>query len=119
MLLLLCFCEIVESFFQSLKKSGYRLRSIKRKYSALKMFLSYLKEQNLVDEDIVFLFSMGTERQLPRALTRDQVDRFIKTPFCLDSRFKFRNKAIIELLYSTGIRVSELIHISFEDLDFF
>ncbi|MBW1806193.1 MAG: site-specific tyrosine recombinase XerD [Deltaproteobacteria bacterium] len=85
------------------------VRSIARGLSALKMFFRFLTaEGKIEDSPARLLESMKLPRKLPEVLTRDEVDLLLSQPDGSTSLGQ-RDKAMLELLYATGLRVSELI----------
>ena len=92
-------------------------RSINRHLSSLNGFYNYLVEEGLINsnpmEDISFL---KTSKTLPKYLTSEEVDSLLNIP--LVTHFDYRNKAMMELMYSSGLRVSELVNLDFTSVDF-
>ena len=85
--------------------------------AALRSFFQYLKETNVISTDpSVDLKPPKVEKKAPNILSLEEIDRLLDQP---DSHsFKgIRDRAMLELLYATGIRVSELIHLKVSDLD--
>ena len=98
--------------------SNKKSRSQARSISALKSFFNYL----LFEGEIHFsplndIESPKIENKLPEVLTEDEIKRLISS-VNLDSEFGQRNKTIIEVLYGTGIRVSELIELKLSNIFF-
>jgi len=92
--------------------------TIARKMSALRTFFRFLSKSNIVINDPMSgLVGPKIERYIPVFLTVDEVFNLIDEP-CKKDRFYLRDKTIIELIYSTGIRVSEVIFLNINDLDF-
>ncbi|MBM9605884.1 site-specific tyrosine recombinase/integron integrase [Desulfopila inferna] len=92
--------------------------SVARKLSALRTFFRFLKRENVIACDPVTGISGPKIGQaIPIFLTVDEVFQLIDEPKVHD-RFMLRDRAILELLYSTGIRVAELVSRDIADLDF-
>ncbi len=92
--------------------------TVGRKLSALRTFFRYLKRQNLIKHDpVAGIIGPKIGRSIPVFLTVDEVFSLLETPNIKDS-FMLRDRAILEILYSTGIRVAELVSRDLEDLDF-
>ena len=92
--------------------------TVSRKLSALRTFFKFLQRQKIIIEDPLSGISgpkMG--RTIPVFLTVDQVFQLLEAPDERDS-LRYRDCAILELLYSTGMRVAELVSRDIEDLDF-
>jgi integrase/recombinase XerC len=92
--------------------------SVARKLSALRTFFRFLKRENVINSDpIAGISGPKIGRAIPVFLTVDEVFQLIDEPRAQDS-FMLRDRAILELLYSTGIRVAELVSRDIVDLDF-
>ena len=102
--------------FESLKLSN---KSIRRHISSIKGFYKYLTLENKVlDNAFLYVSLPKKESKLPRYLTYEELlEIFQEMPLITNS--DLRNRLILEFLYATGIRVSEIISISISDLDFF
>ncbi|MBU1985972.1 MAG: site-specific integrase, partial [Proteobacteria bacterium] len=92
--------------------------TVARKLSALRTFFRFLQRQKVIDKDPLAGISGPKIAQLiPVFLTVDEVFLLLETPNEQDS-FMARDRAILELLYSTGMRVAELVSRNLEHLDF-
>ncbi len=92
--------------------------SIARKLSALRSFFKYLQRKEVIGKDpLEGIRGPKVSQTIPVFLTVDEVFLLLETPAEQDS-FMARDKAIMELLYSTGMRVAELVSRNLEDLDF-
>ncbi len=97
------------------KNSG---ATVARKLSALRSFFKYLqREKGLENDPAATVSGPKVGRYLPVFLTVDEVFRLLESPEKKD-RFMLRDRAVLELLYSTGMRVSELCSRDMADLDF-
>ena len=91
--------------------------SIARKLAAVRGFFRFLVDTHRVDHDpSAAVATPKTTRKLPAHLTLDDVDRLLATPRA-DGVLGLRDRAILELLYSSGLRVSELTGLDWEHLD--
>lgn len=108
---------IVITYLMSLEKNGSASSTISRKLAALRCFYQYLLNNNLIKEDPTSnLKSLKTEKKVPSILTVDEINKLLSQP--KSNSFKgSRDKAMLELLYATGLRVSEIISINVEDVD--
>lgn len=98
--------------------SNKKSRSQARSISALKSFFNYLLfEGKIHSSPLNDIESPKIENKLPEVLTEDEIKRLISS-VNLDSEFGQRNKTIIEVLYGTGIRVSELIELKLSNIFF-
>lgn len=105
------------TYLMSLQKRGRATSTISRNLASLRCFYQYLLNANLIDEDPTLnLKSLKAEKKPPAILTVDEVNQLLSQP--IPNCFKgARDKAMMELLYATGIRVSEIIAINIGDLD--
>ena len=99
-------------------KNGYRDATTARKVAALKSFFNFLVEEEAIDEDPTeFLSAPRVGRSLPKFLSEDEVERLLDQAAEEDSPEGKRNRAILELLYATGLRVSELVSLNVNDIN--
>jgi integrase/recombinase XerD len=108
--------ELREYVFH-MKDRGLAPSSIQRALSSLRAYFAFLVEEEVVEADPTErLESPRSLRRLPRVLTRDEVVGLLESP-AQDHPMYWRDRAILELLYATGIRVSELLGLRTGDLD--
>jgi integrase/recombinase XerD len=106
----------IRNFIQRLKRKEEAASSISRKISAIRSFHRFLLQEREVDENVASSIHLPKkEKKLPTVLSVDEVTTLIaqtnnNTSLCL------RNKAILELLYGSGLRVSELLNLTLQDL---
>ena len=92
--------------------------SIARKLAALRTFFQFLVREGVVESNPAKLVATPRkEKKLPVHLSVEDAIRFIETPDA-DSDFGKRDRAILELLYATGVRVAELVQLDLRDIDF-
>lgn len=107
---------LVRSFVYSLKNRN-KSASVARKLSSLRTFFRFLLREKIVAANPVLAISMPRlDRYMPALLTVDEAFALIECP-CEADTFAARDKAILELLYSTGIRVAELVALDLKRLD--
>lgn len=107
--------EIV-AFLHNLKISGKSAATVNRKLASVRAFYNFLMNSGLVSSNpTVDIKSPKIERKELEYLTLEEVDKLLETPD--DSIRGIRDKAILEVLYATGIRVSELIEADLEDIN--
>lgn len=105
-------------FLLYLRERRYANSTVARRTAAIKSFYAYLKEESLVDTDPTEqIDSPKVDRYLPRSLTPDQVDELLELPLRQPTPERMRDKAMLELLYATGMRVSELVALNLHDLN--
>ena len=107
----------IREYIYQLGDAGLMASSIRRLISASKTYFLFLHDEGAVDSDPTERIEPPqTGRRLPTFLTRDEVVRVIESPSDSDPVY-WRDRAILELLYATGIRVSELITAKISNLD--
>lgn len=110
--------QIIERFLVSLFYKKIDKSSIARKFSCFKSFERYLHSQGI--KLSLKLTRPRLDKKLPIYLSEDEICHLLDKvkEEELDTNWPYRDKAIFELIYATGIRCSELINISFEDINF-
>jgi integrase/recombinase XerD len=104
----------VSLYLKSLHKLGQR--SIARNISSLRSFYKYLLTEKIVKESPLELVELPKiPKKLPKVLNEEDIDKLLNMK--LFDHYSYRNKAIIELMYATGLRVSEVVNIKMSDLD--
>ena len=106
--------EII-SFEVWLKSLGMAVTSINRNISALKSFYKYLAQEFSTNNPVSALASSKVPRRLPKALTIKEITSLIDSTKREGDPISLRDHAIIELLYGTGARVSEIVGIDIND----
>ena len=107
----------VEAYTRSMTAHGKSAATVTRCQASLKSFYSWLMEIGQVSENPARgLTQAKVERKLPHILTSREVELFLEQPDPSDAK-GCRDKAMLELLYATGIRVSELIGLDLENLN--
>ncbi len=107
----------VEDYANSLMKRGKSPATVTRSVASLKSFYSCLMSKGFVNRNPAKGVSPAkVERKLPQVLTSKEVELFLEQPECTDLK-GYRDRAMLELLYATGIRVSELIELDIDDLN--
>ena len=108
----------VRSFLGSLSRSGYSKRSIARKIASLKSFFAYCAERGLcADDPTMGVSSPRPGRDLPVFAGVAAIEQMMSLP-PVDTKRGLRDRAVLELLYGTGMRLSELVGCSIERCDF-
>ena len=107
----------LQHFLSTLYDLGIHPNSIARIISGVKSFGRYLQLEGYIEADPTVLLEVPRKgRYLPEVLTTSEVDRIIEAAGSKGGHEALRNRAIIELLFSCGLRVSELCQLSFPDL---
>ena len=100
------------------KEKQLSSRSIERHLTTLRGFYKYLIKMEKIDNDITkSIDNLKLDKHLPMVLTMDEVDKLMDIK--LDSPFNYRTKAMLELIYGSGLRVSELVNLTLNDFDFY
>lgn len=103
-----------------MQKSGRAAASVSRSMASVRAFYNYLVSNNYVDTNPAYrLQAPKREKKLPCILTTDEVESLLAQPDSLDkpTAKSIRDKAMLELIYATGIKVSELISLALDDVD--
>ncbi len=108
---------VIRAYLSFLRRKGLSSRTISRRLAGLRSFYRFLLARGVAKANPFSMYSNPKQkRPLPSFLTEEQVEKLLSQEFPSDFKGQ-RDKAIIETLYSTGARVSELVNISLEDLD--
>lgn len=100
-----------------LNEENLNEKSIARSISSLKSFYKFLVTSKYIDNNPSdALFLPKVRKSLPSILTEDEVLKLLDIK--LTDNFSYRNKAMLELMYASGLRVSELINLKLQDIDF-
>ncbi|MEN6313002.1 MAG: site-specific tyrosine recombinase XerD [Clostridiaceae bacterium] len=107
----------VIAYLLYLQKKGRATSTISRNLASIRSFYQYISKNKLIDHDpTAELESPKVEKKLPQILSTEEVELLLEQPQCVDLK-GFRDKAMLELLYATGIRVTELIQLDVHDLN--
>jgi len=113
--------QTLRQFMAHLMKLNVKKSSIARKLSAIRTFFDYLNRQGILENNPARLVSTPRrEKRLPVVLTADDAQRLMEAPGTKSPRAhdtELRDRAVLEVLYSTGIRAGELIGINRDDID--
>ncbi|MCA9177173.1 MAG: tyrosine recombinase XerC [Planctomycetales bacterium] len=107
----------VRGYVAALHDAGYAKSSVSRRLASLRSFYKFAQREGLADENPAKpVRNPRPDRKLPHFLTNDEVSRLLEAPPG-DEPLGLRDRAILETIYSAGLRVSELVGINDEDLD--
>lgn len=107
----------VLTYLMHLQKKGRATSTISRNLASIRSFYQYATKNKIIDNDPTSeLESPKVEKKLPQILSTSEVELLLDQPKCVDLK-GFRDKAMLELLYATGIRVSELISLNLSDIN--
>ncbi len=108
----------IREWLSSLHSDQKKKTSIARKLAALRTFFQFLVREEVIESNPAKLVATPRkEKKLPVHLSIEDAVRFIETPD-VETDFGKRDRAILELLYATGMRVSELVGLNLRDIDF-
>lgn len=109
--------EHITSFLKKRNSVNDATSTIAHNLTVIKNFHSYLLKSGIVDKDVSINISRPKlQKKIPRALSIEDVDKLLEIK--LDTSFDYRNKAMIELMYGAGLRISELISLDLHNIDF-
>ena len=107
----------LEKYIKELNDNGFKSATVSRNIASLKAFFHYLNNEGVLSNDPTkSLKSPKIEKKIPEILTTDEVFALLEQPSG-DSPKEIIDKAMLELLYATGIRVSELINLETSDVN--
>jgi integrase/recombinase XerD len=110
--------SLVLDYLMQERDRGISVNSVSRRLVAIKMFLRYLEQEGLVQSNVAEVMdSPKLWQTLPRVLSPEEVARMLSLPDEGD-RCGERDRAILEMFYATGLRVSELASLRLEDVHF-
>lgn len=109
--------QVFDQYTKHLNTQGKSISTITRSIASLKSFYTYLQISHYVSiNPAKNIVPAKNERKLPQILSNKEVDLFLEQPKCNDAK-GYRDKAMLELLYATGIRVSELIELNLNNVN--
>ena len=108
----------LRSYLGELARRGYSARSVSRKIASLKSFFTFCKEKGFTAGDpAIDLNRPRSRRELPVFAAREAMDRMMALPDLSTARGR-RDRAVLEVLYGTGMRLAELVGTDIDDCDF-
>ena len=110
--------ENISKYLIFLQSEGKSTSTISRNLASIKNFFAYAVSSGFLEESPVSgdIHVERGEKKLPQILTGKEVELLLSQPSCADAK-GFRDKAMLEVMYATGIRVSELIELNVEDVN--
>jgi tyrosine recombinase XerC len=118
---------VIRSYLVFLKQQGYQKTSLARKVATLKSFFKFLNQKRIIENNpLVLIRSPRIDKKLPDFLTESETKDMLAQPGMTPPKFRphegqlisLRDTVILELLYSSGLRVSELVRLRIRDIDF-
>lgn len=109
--------EAINHFIADLKKNGRATSTISRSIASIRSFFNFLLQEGLIESNPTLeIESPRIEKKLPRVLTTTEIDKLLCQP-APGEHNGLRDKAMLELLYASGIRVTELVSLDISDFD--
>lgn len=111
--------KILRKYLNYMTENKYSNKTISRKLSSLRTFFKYLVKKEIINDNPMILISNPKEeKKLPKYLNYGEIEKILEIPN-KETTLGLRNACILEILYSTGIRVSELVNLKISDIDFY
>ena len=108
--------EVIVNYMQAEKNNNKANSSILRSVSSLRKFFLYLAQEKIIEKDPMLLIDTPKKKQhLPQVLTKEEVEKLLHSPNT-GQVLGLRDRAMLELMYATGLRISEIINLKLEDL---
>ncbi len=109
--------SVLKSYISYMKRSRYADSSVSRNIASIRCFFGYLhKEKQMAANPASHLKPPKVKKKLPEILTVEEINALLRRPDCATAK-GLRDRAMLELLYATGIRVSELISLRLSDIN--
>ncbi len=110
--------DTIRDYLAHLSSHEYSKSTTARKVATLRSFYKFLVKREVIEiNPVMAIKSPKQEKKLPKFLEYEEIQRLLEAPDT-DSWLGSRDRAILETLYSTGLRVSELVSLNMEDIDF-
>lgn len=111
--------KLIKDYFLELRQKGYADPSIGRKLACLRAFFNFLEEKGLIQKNPAKKISYykRAPRTFPKALTKEETERFLKILAQSAKPQAIRDLAIIELILATGLKVSEIVNLDIQMLN--
>lgn len=108
---------LINEYVAYLFKNGLKSSSVNRKISSLKSFYLFLIKKKVISSSpLSEIITPKKEQYLPSSMSEDEVERLLQSPN-IELDIETRDKAMIEMLYATGMRISELINLKITDIN--
>ena len=107
----------ISDYLRNLEQEGRSAATVSRSLASLKNFYSYVVSSGFLEKTPVTDIRVDRgEKKIPQILTGREIELLLAQPVCVDAK-GFRDKAMLEVMYATGIRVTELIDLNVEDVN--
>ncbi|MCG3211147.1 MAG: Tyrosine recombinase XerD [Anaerolineae bacterium] len=109
----------INEYIEYLKNSGYTSSTVARKVAAIKSFFHFLLAEGELKDDPTFtLDSPKVKKRLPKAISPAEIDKILRAPADEIGPKAQRDLALLEMLYASGMRVTELVSLNVSDITF-
>lgn len=109
--------EDINDYLKEITNKGDSVKTIAHTLTSIKEFHSYLKREGIVKEDVsISIKRPKIVKSIPRVLSVEDVDKLLDIK--LKTPYDYRNKAMLEVMYGTGLRISELVNLTLNNIDF-
>ena len=106
------------AYVRALRSRNYASSTVARKVAAVKSFFHFMLDQDILDDDpTATLDSPKVTKRLPKILSPEEIEALLDRPLDAKDTKSLRDKAFLELLYASGMRVSELVSLDLSDLN--
>jgi tyrosine recombinase XerC len=114
-----CDRPLLRTYLSELEARSYRRNTLIRKHASLRSFFDFLQREKFLPQSPFLNLAMPKrEKRIPAYLSEAEVERLLSVPVQGDPVASARDRALLEVLYSTGLRVEELASLNMEDIDF-
>jgi len=104
------------NYISYLKKSDLSHKSVNHNISVLRTFYKFVSISNDINNPLEYIEVPKLNKTLPKVLSYEELKKLLDVD--LTDKYSYRNKAMLELMYATGLRVSELVNLKINDIDF-
>ncbi|HHY57199.1 MAG TPA: tyrosine recombinase [Chloroflexi bacterium] len=109
---------VIQDYVFHLRDRDYASSTVARKVAAVKSFFEFMRGHGLIEEDpAALLESPKVKKHIPHTLAHEEVEQLLAAPKQQDTPQALRDSALLETLYATGMRVTELVNLNIDDLD--
>jgi integrase/recombinase XerD len=110
--------EDVAAFFEQLVAEGFAPSTVARKLAAVKRFFEYLESVGVVEVNpAVDIQAPRVKKRMPKALSSQEVSRLLEAPSQEQTPKAIRDRVLLELLYATGMKATEIVSLDVDDID--
>lgn len=108
---------VIQDYLFHLKARGYASSTVARKVAAVKSFFEFMRSHGIVEDDPASLLeSPKVKKHVPHTISHEEIERLLAAPRAQETPQALRDSALLETLYATGMRVTELVNLNIDDL---